>query len=518
MDAFRIENLRSLGDTGFVQLRPITLLVGQNSSGKSTFLRALPLLRQSVGIRATNPILWWGDYVDFGNFEVALNTQAATKAITFHFQFDSRQVVQLRSMYLESRQMRFPDNLTFIVSIKIVKDTTAEEGSHVGECRIQFADHNVELGFDTEGSVLRFKVNSNDLSSFGANFHARRRDGLLPYLIEELPESGQVRPERRHSVLSGAIMKELRKFLPGNAADYTIRLIADGIEIGPSAEMLKSLQSTGYVSARSKNRILNWTTDSQAFQFIRDLSVAQTTLELLPLLDTYITEFARNSKYIAPVRATADRYTRVQDLAVNEVDSRGQNLAMFLRSLTTSERQSFAEWTESYLGFASQAHTSAEHISLRLRETGADTEFNIADMGFGYSQVLPIITQLWTLTSRRKTLRQRMRTPVTFAIEQPELHLHPRLQARLADAFWVAVKTASHSGLDLRLIIETHSTAIVNRFGHLVANKTADPSSINVVLFDKSPTDVTTKVQISEYDKDGILTDWPYGFFEPNED
>ena len=44
----RIENLRSLKDTGFVELRPLTLLLGANSSGKSTFLRSFPLFTQSV--------------------------------------------------------------------------------------------------------------------------------------------------------------------------------------------------------------------------------------------------------------------------------------------------------------------------------------------------------------------------------------------------------------------------------------------------------------------------------------
>jgi len=48
MDAIRIENLRSLTDTGFVELKPLILLVGQNSSGKSSFLRFFPLLRQSI--------------------------------------------------------------------------------------------------------------------------------------------------------------------------------------------------------------------------------------------------------------------------------------------------------------------------------------------------------------------------------------------------------------------------------------------------------------------------------------
>jgi AAA15 family ATPase/GTPase len=65
----RLKNFRSLVDTGDVELRPITILVGQNSSGKSTFARFFPLLRQSLLTRSQAPLLWFGDDVDFGNFK-----------------------------------------------------------------------------------------------------------------------------------------------------------------------------------------------------------------------------------------------------------------------------------------------------------------------------------------------------------------------------------------------------------------------------------------------------------------
>lgn len=66
MKAIRLESFRCLHDTGFVTIRPITILVGRNSSGKSSFLRFLPLLRQSVDAPTTGPIQWYGDHVDFG--------------------------------------------------------------------------------------------------------------------------------------------------------------------------------------------------------------------------------------------------------------------------------------------------------------------------------------------------------------------------------------------------------------------------------------------------------------------
>ena len=68
MIKLRIRNLRSLEDTGPIELRPLTLLVGKNSSGKSTLLRVLPLLRQSIEVDTAGPLLWFGRYVDFGSF------------------------------------------------------------------------------------------------------------------------------------------------------------------------------------------------------------------------------------------------------------------------------------------------------------------------------------------------------------------------------------------------------------------------------------------------------------------
>ncbi len=85
MDAIRIENLRSLTDTGFVELKPLTLLVGENSSGKSSFLRFFPLLRQSLEDRGAEPISWYGRLVDFGSFEQAVERKSGKEDITFHF-------------------------------------------------------------------------------------------------------------------------------------------------------------------------------------------------------------------------------------------------------------------------------------------------------------------------------------------------------------------------------------------------------------------------------------------------
>ena len=64
-----VQNLRSLYNIDEIEIKPITVLLGKNSAGKSTFLRMFPLLKQSIEERTSEPILWYGDYVDFGDFE-----------------------------------------------------------------------------------------------------------------------------------------------------------------------------------------------------------------------------------------------------------------------------------------------------------------------------------------------------------------------------------------------------------------------------------------------------------------
>ena len=63
MKAVQIQNLRGLTDTGEIPLKLINVLVGANSSGKSTFLRLFPLLKQGFGARKSGPILWYGEEI-----------------------------------------------------------------------------------------------------------------------------------------------------------------------------------------------------------------------------------------------------------------------------------------------------------------------------------------------------------------------------------------------------------------------------------------------------------------------
>ncbi|EAP82540.1 hypothetical protein EE36_14013 [Sulfitobacter sp. EE-36] len=100
-------------------------------------------------------------------------------------------------------------------------------------------------------------------------------------------------------------------------------------------------------------------------------------------------------------------------------------------------------------------------------------------------------------------------------MEQPELHLHPAHQAKLADVFRSAILRNESNLTNAVLLIETHSESLVNRLGELIEDGSIDPNDVQVVIFSASggEQDLKTEISTSTFDADGVLLDWPYGFF-----
>jgi AAA15 family ATPase/GTPase len=189
MDAIGIENLRYISETGLIKLKPLTLLVGQNSSGKSTFLRILPLLRQSVESRTMGPILW-DDIVDFGSFGEAIRYEAEKPEMSFHFQLTLKKISQEISQFYDDI---FPsrlgisllEDLNLLLTLKIF-DIQNQSLTCAKECLLSFADHQIKLEFDNDKKVTTFLVNSlNVLELLTCDeYSIDKRGKLIPYLDE----------------------------------------------------------------------------------------------------------------------------------------------------------------------------------------------------------------------------------------------------------------------------------------------------------------------------------------------
>lgn len=132
-------------------------------------------------------------------------------------------------------------------------------------------------------------------------------------------------------------------------------------------------------------------------------------------------------------------------------------------------------------------------------------ELRPSDVGIGLSQVVPVIVTALDGTER------------FVAIEQPELHIHPRLQAEIADLFLEASQKQRH-----RFLIETHSEHFILRLQRRVRETTRGKSaegrtlkSEDVVVYHVSTLEGSTRVRRIDVDRNGeFVQPWPDDFFE----
>ena len=137
-------------------------------------------------------------------------------------------------------------------------------------------------------------------------------------------------------------------------------------------------------------------------------------------------------------------------------------------------------------------------FELNVRPPGASRSVYLSAVGVGVSQVLPVI--LLCLLSEPADL---------LILEQPELHLHPALQKRLADFLLVFVRAGR------QILVETHSDHLVNQLRYQVAADETDETRKLVKLIFAEQTDGITTYRESEINEYGGLSeDWPDGFLD----
>ena len=238
-------------------------------------------------------------------------------------------------------------------------------------------------------------------------------------------------------------------------------------------------------------------------------------------LKSFYTNFVR---YIGPLRIDPEPSYPISSTSfLEDVGLEGENTAAVFESqkmreiqyiptsdfntsanipvpVKSSLQDAVVDWL-GYLGVADKIESkdSAQfghqlHVCMSQRNKSHD----MTQVGVGVSQVLPIIVA--GLLAEADT---------TLIIEQPELHLHPKVQSRLADFF------LSLTQLGKQCLVETHSEHIINRIRLRIAegSKSSPWQEATKVYFveKKESGSSFREVSINEY---GAIQDWPEGFFE----
>ena len=227
-------------------------------------------------------------------------------------------------------------------------------------------------------------------------------------------------------------------------------------------------------------------------------------------------------KALYPIAPTADRY---------DVGLRGEHTASILEihkdkvieyipassfydsyiDTGTVELKSLAEAVIDWLRYLDVASSVESHDKgklgheLRVEIAKSDDMHDLTHVGVGVSQVLPILV-MCLLADEGSTL----------ILEQPELHLHPKVQTLLGDFF------LSMTLCDKQCIVETHSEYLIDRLRFRIAaaepdNEDEEPLNEKVKIYfveNQSQSSSFREVVINEY---GAIQDWPEGFFDQSQ-
>ena len=518
-----VQNLRGLEQTGLIEIKPITLLVGKNSAGKSSFARIFPLLKQSSEAKRNAPFLWWGQYVDYGTFSQALRRGASPQEMCFSFEVTlNAGVILKRPRYASFRIPKLHSTTSLIATIT-VKET--EGKSYSSRVTLSLFDLVGEIEMDRAGNVTKIgcgnavwapNINTGAFVSQGEYLP----DILFTQTVEEEVD-GKTRKYRtlaEFNPLERLLSNWIRSQIHGNNSAGKIAEIAQRIPLAPPDETLSYLKNNRKLTSSWEVLVKKLTIDSPILKACRELAFLEALPGIAQSANDSINSFATSVRYLGPIRATAQRFYRPQELSISEMDPRGENLAVLLNDLQNKYNFSaFNSWLKNSLGFEVLAAKEGSQIELKIKFEDAVTPadaINLADVGFGVSQVLPIATQIWLAASDKRLRAAPGSHSSCIVVEQPELHLHPAFQARLADLFVNAVTSNPESTeQSLNIIAETHSSSLINRVGELIAEKKISPNDVQVLLFEQEFPSAPAKIVKAYFDDEGVLKNWPFGFF-----
>ncbi|MCC7079768.1 MAG: DUF3696 domain-containing protein [Burkholderiales bacterium] len=129
------------------------------------------------------------------------------------------------------------------------------------------------------------------------------------------------------------------------------------------------------------------------------------------------------------------------------------------------------------------------------------SEVKLTDVGFGVSQLLPAVVQAFYCPPLS-----------TVWMEQPEIHLHPQVQAALADVFISAIKARENGAeRNTQLVVESHSEHFLNRLQRRVAEGTLVPEDVAVYFCRKAGS--ATELEPLRLNMFGEIENWPENFF-----
>ena len=501
-----LKNFKAFGDVEqAASCSKITLLYGPNSSGKSSIIQALLMLKQSA-LEAGNAATIWGlvtrgEYVDLGGYPALLHRHELNRRLGINFEFgQDKHRVGVRMAFagvtdVDEKGREYQEDSAILSEVTyrmtrnqqvLVKASLENDGGSWWKAHMSSANASVD------GKVLDF--------SGGQRFLPELKFLELELLLERnqsaLPEGarGLVRERATSRRLERGEARKRFQALAGMSTRELNRLPPIDRDLDRAREAMRAL------SRRAKPDL------------VRALEQGLTPKQMLQLkaIPDTVAGQLEAVRYLGPLRSHPERLYGVSGVSSYISGSRGEFAAQRLY-YQPGLVHSVNEWLDKFdIGYRLDVErigdmaVSGEHIALVLEDKGTKTRVTLADVGFGVNQLLPVVVEGvdWFTAGKDRVL----------CVEQPEIHLHPRLQARLAD---LMIETIQGRGRK-QWIVETHSELLVLRMQRRIREGKLDPADVSVLYVRPDTTGGgSSTIQKLRLDDKGDFVDyWPDGFFE----
>lgn len=458
LNHIHLVNYKSYADEQF-EIKPVTLLCGGNSSGKTALLKSILLLKQSFEASGNNHLLLNGPYTNNGLFRSIKRVSSSV---------DSNMMLEME-FSIDSQNSSFRD---LCKSIGMARRRA--EFSHFG---------------------IRASFQFGENSAFPQVCEVEKTSIVFSLCFSESASKGY----------SGEYQAVIEIAKQKNSQQYTIAL-----RNFPTPLYDRSDYPFKFLLHEHKDCTCYFR-GMQLVSLYKD-SLSKASTSALPVLYTVFRVLAAelNRIYIiGPIREAPLRHYMSLDM-YSEIGVKGENTAQYLGQYGNaqidcflpedSRMQSIAlidaveKWAD-HMGIERPSIVSTDVPGAKLTQIMIG-EQNLADVGFGVSQVLPILVEGLTMQSGN-----------TLMLEQPEIHLHPKMQMEIADFL---VKMAEHGK---NLIVETHSDHIINRIVKRALENHEFLEKVKIYFLEKNEYGNTGWTEVHINEMLGI-DEAPEGFFD----
>ena len=413
----RVKNFKSWEDSSEVKLAPLTGFFGTNSSGKSSLLQLLLLLKQNIGYSNSRPIIFWGNessLVNLGNFHEVIHGHEQEEQLELEFGCKLKERFKI-GVYGEKTNGEYGEVLVPIENF--VFNTVIHEVW--GNLMIDSFRYRFEACEVPEVKWKKGFLSHTDL------FGQQRSQQISAMNCYGGP------PEQQHALLR------------------------------PLSQAFEKLFSRVYYLGPTRvdpRRLYNW--QGEHPEHIRQWG-DQTVVALLSARVRKLKTLHEEEE--VPIEDRVSEWLREMELAY---------------SFTL-------DW---------KTQGSIEY-EVRIQKNPTSAAVTLVDMGYGLGQFLPVLVLCYYAPEGS-----------TLILEQPGIHLHPKVQSQLADLL-IEVVTKRN----LQILVESHSEHLLNRLQRRVAEEkiAADQTALYFCRNDEGVSNID-RLKMDEF---GNITNWPENFF-----